>query len=126
MWPFWRRRAVLAETPKRQDRPLPLSELLPYPVRLRPPAELRETACRVGDRIERRLALHAPALDRPVAFVGGVWLAPLLYSLEASSSLAEARRMWEQSVPPQRATEILTWLIGCRALEPFTVRPPGS
>jgi hypothetical protein len=48
-----------------------LDELLPHRVRLRPPAELRETACRVGERIERRLALHFPEQDRPVAFLAG-------------------------------------------------------
>jgi hypothetical protein len=122
--PFWRRRAVRAEQPTDRHRPSTLGELMPYRVRLRPPAELRETACRVGQRIERRLALHSPELDRPVAFLDGVWIAPLISDLETAPSLAAARRGWERSLSARRAAQILSWLVDRGALEPVSPHSP--
>jgi hypothetical protein len=124
--PFWRRRALLDEKPRSRERPVAVGELLPYRVRLSRPAELRETACRVGERIERRLALHSPELDRPVAFLAGVWIAPLLQNLEAAPSLAEARRLWERSLPSQRTAQILCWLVERGLLESVDPLPVGT
>ena len=68
---FWRRRSAGADRAARAAPRIGVDELLTRPVRLRAPAELRATACRVGDRIERRRALCTPQLDRPVGFLGG-------------------------------------------------------
>ena len=118
--PFWRRRSAVPEQPRDRPSPMALDELLPYRVRLRPPAELRETACRVGERIERRLALHFPEQDRPVAFLAGVWIAPLVTDLEVAPSLAEALRGWERTLDPQLAAQIMSWLVERNLLEPAT------
>ena len=75
-----------------------------------PPAALRATACLVGDTVERRSALHHPALDRPVVFLGGVELAPLLDDLETAPTLAAAMRMWERSLSRSRVSQIVSWL----------------
>jgi flavin-dependent dehydrogenase len=124
--PFWSRRALLDEQPRDRERRVAVGELLPCRVRLRRPAELRETACRVGERIERRLALHSPELDRPVAFLAGAWIAPLLTELAAAPSLAEARRRWERSMPSERAGQILCWLVERGLLEPVDSLPAGN
>ena len=108
--PFWRRRSEPEPRVGSAIRPVALTELLPQPVRLRPPAELRLAPCRIGDRIVRRPALTSPDLDRPVAFLGGTFLAPLLEEMEAAPSLAEALRQWESTMPPERASAILAWL----------------
>jgi hypothetical protein len=64
---------------QRRDR-VPLAELLPHRVRLRRPTALRETACLLGDTIGRA-ALSSQELDRPVAFLGGRDVAPLVGGL---------------------------------------------
>jgi len=50
-------------------------------LRLSPAAALVETPCITGDRIEMRRALIHPSLERPVAFLDGVEIAPLLDGL---------------------------------------------
>lgn len=87
-----------------------LARLLPGRVRLAPAAALRDTPCLVGDRIELRRALAHPALERPVAFLGGSELAPLLDDLQASASLQDAVRGWERRLPRGLAREIARWL----------------
>lgn len=109
---FWRRRSGAAR-PHR----LPAScsssvtDLFPHAVRLRPPAELRLVPCRLGDRIVRLLALTSPLLDRPVAFLAGVALTPLIQEMEAAPSLAAALDRWERELPPGQGREIAQWLV---------------
>jgi flavin-dependent dehydrogenase len=108
---FWRRRSAGAPAvPMPSPRAAPLADLLPLRVRLSPAAALLDTPCLVGDRIELRRALAHPALDRPVAFLGGSELAPLLENLHAAPSLANAIGSWERSLPSGRAPEIAAWL----------------
>jgi hypothetical protein len=109
--PFWRRRSAGAPpVPSPGPRAVPLADLLPLRVRLPATAALRDTPCLVGDRIERRRALSHPALERPVAYLGGSALAPLLDLLPAAPSLAAALRGWDHSLPAGRAHEIAAWL----------------
>jgi hypothetical protein len=117
---FWRRRSG-PETPAPATRPVALAELLPHRVRLRPPAELREVPCRIGDRIVRQRAVTSPELDRPVAFLADSPLAPMLEQLEAAPSLADALRQWQSTMSPQRATAIATWLAKNGLLEAYSL-----
>jgi flavin-dependent dehydrogenase len=118
--PFWRRRSALgsaAPAPRAVRSAPPLRELLALPVRLPPAARLVDAACLVGDRVERRRALAHPALDRPVAFLGGSELAPLLDGLPAAPSLAHAVSAWDRSLPRGRALELAAWLHGRGLIE---------
>ena len=99
-----------------------LSELLPRRVRLPAGAELADTPCLVGDRIELRRALADPCLDRPVAFLGGDELAPLLDVLKGAPSLAGAMRCWDERLGAGRATAIAGWLHARGLLEPVGQR----
>ncbi len=116
--PFWRRRSRGVDLAAPAAPRIGLDELLARPVRLRAPAELRATACRVGDRIERHRALCAPQLERPVGFLGGLPLGPLIETIEAAPSLGTALSGWERSLPPGRGALIASWLIGHGLLEP--------
>ena len=108
---FWCRRSAGAPpAPSPGPRIAPLADLLPLRVRLSPAAALLDTPCLVGDRIELRRALTHPALDRPVAFLGGNELAPLLENLHEVPSLANAIGSWDRSLPSGRAPEIAAWL----------------
>ena len=108
---FWRRRGAGAPPiPSPSPRIAPLADLLPLRVRLPAAASLRDTPCLVGNRIELRRALSHPALDRPVAFLGGSELAPLLDYLPTAPSLADAIGSWNRSLPSGRALEIAAWL----------------
>ncbi|MGH8965511.1 MAG: NAD(P)/FAD-dependent oxidoreductase, partial [Actinomycetes bacterium] len=106
---FWRRRSA-GTAPVPSPRIAALADLLPLRVRLAPGAAVLDTPCLIGDRIELRRALTHPALDRPVAFLGGSELAPLLDQLPAAPSLAAAIGRWDRSLPSGRALEIAAWL----------------
>ncbi len=108
---FWRRRSAgIAPVPPPSPSTAPLADLLPRRVRLAPGAAVLDTPCLVGDRIEVRRALTHPALDRPVAFLGGSELAPLLDRLPTAPSLAAAIDSWDRSLPSGHALEIAAWL----------------
>ena len=117
--PFWRSRraiagtgagAALAVAPRRAGHTPPLDDLASRAVGLAADAELSETPCIVGDRVQRRRALTHPGLDRPVAFLGDAELAPLLDALLQSPSLAHAMQRWDAVLPAGRARAIAQWL----------------
>jgi hypothetical protein len=108
--PFWRSRSGGA-----------LTDLLGLPVRLADSAALRDTPCVVEDRVHRRRALTHPALDRPIAFLGGAELASLLDLLPEAPSLAHAIERWDAVLPPGRARAIAEWL---QARDLFAERNP--
>jgi hypothetical protein len=82
---------------------------LPRGTRRRAAAGLRPTACLIGDTIGRRPALHAPGLDRPVAFLDGRPVAPLLDRLGTAPTLADAVEHWDLSWPG-RGQQVADWL----------------
>jgi len=108
---FWQRRS--AAPPQARERvpvATPLAELLARRVRLHADASLRDTPCVVGDHVEVRRALTHPVLDRPVAFLGGEELAPLLELLPASPSLAHVIGGWDRVLRTGHAIAIADWL----------------
>jgi flavin-dependent dehydrogenase len=105
---FWRRRAGTPPAPSPRPAVPPLVHLLPCRVRLPPEATILDTPCLLGDRVELRRALTHPSLDRPVAFLGGIELVPLLEHLPSARSLAEALSTW--ALPSGRALKIAAWL----------------
>lgn len=108
---FWRRRSSeISPVPSPGPTVAPLADLLPLRVQLPPAAALLDVPCLVGDRIEFRRALTHPVLVRPVAFLGGSELAPLLDRLPTAPSLADAIGSWDRSLPSGRALEIAAWL----------------
>jgi flavin-dependent dehydrogenase len=99
---FWRRRRS-AQPPAQRPRvaTVPLGRL-----RLSPAVRILPTPCIVGDRVEMRPAVHHPNLKRPVAYLGGIELAPLLTS------------PWPASLPAPKAAALATWLVSNEILVP--------
>lgn len=105
--PFWKRRALLPVNTGRAMRdagPLPSDR----PLRLAPAARIADTPVLVNDRIRLMPALHHPDLVIPVAFLGGLALAPLLREVTHGRTACELARRWPlASVDSHR---ILEWL----------------
>ena len=107
---FWQLRAGAPAPRSPVGAATPIADLLARPVALPGAAELRGVPCLVGDRVRSCRALTHPVLDRPVAFLGGDELAPLLDLLPRSPSLAHAMRAWNGVLQPGRASAIAGWL----------------
>jgi hypothetical protein len=60
--------------------------------------------------IEPALVLQHPNLQRPVANMQGVSLAPLLQQLNAPTSASQIMAHWSSSLGRDRAWGILRWL----------------
>jgi hypothetical protein len=105
---FWQRRAAAPVARPRPEAPA-LPDLLPRRTRLTTAATVRPTACLIGETIGLRPALHAPGLDRPVAFLDGRPVAPLLEQLRTAATLAAAVEHWERSWPG-RGRQFADWL----------------
>lgn len=110
---FWRLRATPAppspQAPAR--RPVPAD----IPLRLSPAAAIVDTPVIDGDMIRRMPAVHHSAFARPVAFLGGVALAPLLSSLRPIRSARELVSDW--SMAGEDAWRIVEWLWHAEILE---------
>jgi len=99
---FWRRRRSAQQIAQRPHlATVPLGRL-----RLSPAVRILPTPCIVGDRVEMRPAVHHPNLKRPVAYLGGIELAPLLTS------------PWPASLPAPKAAALATWLVSNEILVP--------
>lgn len=124
--PFWRRRASVPAEPRVPRARPPIEQMLGRRVRLARDAALRDTPCQLGDVIERRPALSHPELARPVAFLGGCDLAPLLDDLELRTTLREAIGAWEVGLPAGRGHDIAAWLLQRGLIEVVPDRSPAG
>lgn len=116
--PFWRARATPPPAAPAAPAPRPLASLLPARVRLARGATLEPVPCVAGDRVELRRALSHPSLARPVAYLGGGELAPLLDGLRGAESLEQAVERWSRSIPRDTAMHLAGWLARRGLLEP--------
>lgn len=94
--PFWleRRRVMMADLPRA---PAMAGQAVELP-------------CVVDDRVQSRLAYQHPGLDRPVAFVAGHELVPLMRMLPQQASLQQATAIWHSRMPYAAAHQIAAWL----------------
>ncbi|NMO16526.1 FAD-dependent oxidoreductase [Pyxidicoccus fallax] len=110
--PFWKRRAQASSAlAPPEARPLLEGDaLLHRRWRLDREAALVDTPCIVGDVIELRRALSHPRLARPVAWLDGVELAPLVEGLRDGLTMPQLAGTWARQVPFRRGVAILGWL----------------
>lgn len=117
---FWRRRGALAsgmghqadEAPRARD--LPMDTL----VELDGDARLVETPCILGDLIEMRPALFHPRLQRPLAYVNDVAVAPLIEALTPGATARTILETWSRSLRNDPARRLLTLLWSLGVLQP--------
>jgi hypothetical protein len=109
--PFWQRRAGNAPAPAVPEAaalpPEPLSECR---LRISRDTAVVEVPCLVGDVVELKRAVSHPNLSRPVAYVGGVELAPLLDAIPKDVTVRELAHSWTTLVPFERGLLIAGWL----------------
>lgn len=109
--PFWLGRSIDATRQERHG--TVRSALAPdRPVRLSSRANLQKLPVIEGTMIRSRLSLSSPDLDRPVAWFGGVEVAPLLTRIRPRSTLASLSTDWSQIGPPNIVQALLGWLVG--------------
>lgn len=109
---FWRARAGAppADAATRAGGPEP-ADLLAHPVRFARGTTVSDTPCVIGDRVERRPAIVHPALERPVAFLGGHDLVPLVDAASAAPTLRAAIDLWcAAGIEPPTAEAVARWL----------------
>src|SRR5262249_37076463 len=119
-FPFWKARSGTRADSK------PKSGLPPAPTRMpgvgtrvRPSdgARFVEEACVVGDQIRPVRAGVHPGLDRPLAFLGGLEIAPLLATVADRCELGQLLQNWSARVTPSTAIRTVAWLLANRILE---------
>ena len=81
------------------------------PVTLCPQARLVDTPCLDAAFVVRREALIHPAIDGPVAFLGGQAVAPLLRQLVTGQTPVMLARQWSLEMPRDRALAVTAWLL---------------
>jgi flavin-dependent dehydrogenase len=97
---FWEDRAIGASTrePPRAPSLAPSSR-----VALSEETRLVELPCILGDFIAVQSALAHPGIERPIAFLGGIEVAPLLRVVRSGTTLFDLVRKWSpSSLSPQR------------------------
>jgi len=131
--PFWRRRAADEATAAPSLPPAvdagrvsqgPISQGLrgrpaDLMVRLSPAAEIVDTPCVVGEFIALKPALRHPSLARPVAFLGGHELAPLLGAIAGCTTLVDLMRAWPATIPFSDRPVIADWLLRHQVVVPL-------
>lgn len=108
---FWRRRSFTVEAPP----PLPPPPGQPpprgdQPVRLSAAAQLVPIPAIRGDLVVPISALVHPALPRPVAFLDGIELAPLLDQITGAATSRQILQGWSTNLPPETGVRIFRWL----------------
>ena len=108
--PFWQERAVAAPA----DRPRPLLDerlIRAQPVCLAPGTEIRLLPCLEADFVALRPAVTHPALDGPVAYLGGQAIAPLLERFPDGMTPLDVARSWADRLPLKPALAIVVRLM---------------
>jgi len=111
---FWRDRAANRGAPEPKppsSAPVDAHAMTAMPVQLCRDAALVRTPCLDGDFVGVAEALHHPSLERPVAYLGGWELAPLLRRLPAGRTPLQIAQSWSNLMPLDCGLAIAGWLV---------------
>jgi len=111
--PFWQRRAYCEQVSNAPDQKIDFSLSGFGNGRLRKSQALTfsEIPCIQGDVVRPARALNHPNLERPVVFVDGIEVAPLLDAILGECTAAEIVNLWLQHMEMQKSLDVLSWLI---------------
>jgi len=110
---FWKHRATspppraAAVTPRPRD----AASLAQLRVEVSPELDIVDQPCIDGNFITVRPALRHPNLERPVAYLGGWDLAPLIRQAQPGATAIELARAWSTRIPWSQGLAVATWLI---------------
>ncbi len=110
--PFWQQRA--GQQAASDAAPLPAIDACGFattPMELSSELEFAPTPCLQGDFVSLASALHHPRLARPVAFLGGCELAPLLRMLPRGGTPLQIARSWSNHMSLESGLAIAGWLV---------------
>lgn len=82
------------------------------PVRLSPAADLQEMPAIEGTIVRSKVSLSCSSLDRPVAWFGGIEVAPLLAQIRPGSTPLSLFSDWSRTAPANIVQALLDWLVG--------------
>jgi flavin-dependent dehydrogenase len=110
---FWQTRAAPCDIEAGGPSPAfePAPSVWGAPIALSPLAELLDLPCIVGDLIAIDSVLRHPGIERPVAYLDGFAVAPLLRRLKAGMTPLDLVRSWSVSVPMASAVAIARFLL---------------
>ena len=120
---FWQERAAAAPPPDVSPAAAGAHVTADAPLRLSPGVEIVDLPCVVDRFIEARSAVRSPALARPVAFLGGWELTPLLHAVRRGITQRELAQAWTPRVPLGDAWAMAQWLVSRGVLVPDADAP---
>ena len=124
---FWARRSSMPEdADTNHARELRSASSLPADLRLSQALRIVEAPVLSGTLIRRARALSHPRLERPVAYFGGVALAPLVEDAGGASATDQILLRWTRRVPLETARSIMDWMWTVGILDPQADAPHDS
>jgi flavin-dependent dehydrogenase len=108
---FWTRRALpMQDTAIEIGRVSPQGGVLPQHLSPAPGLRLVEVPVLAGALVRRAWAVSHPTLEEPVAYLGGVALAPLVADLCTASATEAIIARWSRQTSPAMARNIADWM----------------
>src|SRR5919202_2090312 len=87
-----------------------LSDLWSKSITLSTELTYQKTACVVGDHLELRIAVKHPRLNREMAYLEQVEIAPLLCLVSKVRTFGELIQLWSHEMPFEQASRMVVWL----------------
>jgi hypothetical protein len=117
--PFWRQRAQFIDAPAAP--PLETRRLDSIcKIQLSKLAVIESMPTMQGDRISSTWVLRHEALERPVAFLDGVELVPLLRQIRFGQTADSIVRAWSERMSVDLGWKVLRWLWHRKIVVPVT------
>ena len=107
---FWRQRASV-DNPAEPVPTLNAGDFADEQLALSPDLRLVESPCIDGELVTLKTALQHPALKRPVTYVGGTEMPPLVRRLREGMKPMEIALLWSDRVPIRTGLALTGWLI---------------
>lgn len=123
---FWRERSSDVPAPSAEAAPprrSPASIFPGGPLTLSPGVTINRQPCITGDYVTERPAVSHPSLVGPIAYLGGVELAPLLAEVRVGMTTGELARCWRRHLSDQESRAITEWLVTRGLLIPAAEAP---